>query len=143
MFRFISAPLFVFTLVLAGCVQIWNASDLVKWVEQQAQSAGCDPATIELADWYVAKEGANVWPGTCVNQQSGDRMTFEIGIDRIWTLSASQPAKVIDDGTISAEALRNAIYSGIYDEPITLNWFQGENYRTQPGVHVDSTLELV
>jgi ribonuclease VapC len=24
-----------------------------------------------------------------------------------------------------------------------LNWFQGENYRTQPGVHVDSTLELV
>lgn len=116
--------------LVAGCTQIWNASDLADWVRVQAESEGCDPQTIELADWYEARGGENVWPGACVNAQSGETMNFAIGIDAVWTPSAppDEAPPAPDDATddtqavtpLSEEALKNSSYSGIYDEPITL-----------------------
>ena len=70
-------------LTLAGCTQIWNASDLIDWVRVQAEGEGCDPQTIELADWYEERDGENVWPGACVDAQSGETMNFAIGIDSV------------------------------------------------------------
>ena len=73
---------------VAGCSpQIWNASDLIEWVESQAVKEGCDPATVELDEWYSEREDGNHWLGTCVDQDSGETVTFSIGIDAVWTPS--------------------------------------------------------
>ena len=121
--------LLLVTVLLTGCGQIWNAGDLVEWVEQQAVLGGCDADSIELADWYVEKDGANVWQGTCVNEESGATMKLEIGIDSVWTPSAdtgaSQAATTEDSAPDEATMLKpdqlmNATYSGIYDEPVPL-----------------------
>ena len=79
--------LLIFMLLLAGCSQIWNAGDLIEWVEQQAVRQGCDPETIELDEWYLETDQGNVWQGTCVNKESGATMTLGINVDSVWTPS--------------------------------------------------------
>lgn len=122
--------LLIGVLLLAGCNQIWNAGDLAEWVAVQAGNAGCDPSTIELDEWYVATEEGNVWSGTCVNATTGEDMPFGINVDSVWTPSEA-PADDASSGTpmvaamdkastLAPEALANATYSGILEEPITL-----------------------
>lgn len=142
--RFTLPALVLAVLLLAGCWQIWNASDLVDWVREQAVAAGCDPATIELADWYVQQNGANVWPGSCVNAQTDARMELAIGIDRAWKPSEVPPATPAagDESAaapaipLTADALQNATYSGIYDEPVTLT---AGRYEGEPFVAGDAS----
>lgn len=137
--RFVLLPLLLLALLFAGCTQIWNASDLVEWVDEQAVDSGCDPATIELEDWYVQTDDGNVWQGTCVDKESGERVALAIPIDNVWT-----PSQAVDNSAgivteesaaeiatpLSAEALRNASYSGIYEEPVPLvdGWYEGNAF---------------
>jgi heat shock protein HslJ len=134
-------------IVLVGCGQIWNAGDLVDWVEQQAVDAGCAADTIELDDWYTTTPDGNVWMGTCVDAQSGDTVELAINVDNVWTPSqtvssettgsdnveAAATQEAIEEPTpepveetpaadlaLTSEQLKNTSYSGIYEEPITL-----------------------
>ncbi len=75
--------------LLAGCSGIWNAGDLVEWVRNQAIEAGCEPESIALDDWYTTRDGANVWLGECISQETGETVQLEIGVDRVWTPSAT------------------------------------------------------
>jgi hypothetical protein len=77
---------------LAGCSGIWNAGDLAEWVRSQAIEAGCAPESIALDDWYTPRDGVNVWLGECVSQETGETIRLEIGVDRIWTPSATAVA---------------------------------------------------
>lgn len=128
----------VLALMLTGCWQIWNASDLIKWVKRQAENAGCTPGSIKLEDWYVEQGGENVWPGTCTNKVSGEPMSFAIGIDAVWQPSvppeavpdAAKEGEAVVTDALTADELANAIYSGIYDEPVTLvdGVYEGEPF---------------
>lgn len=72
-------------LLIAGCGHsIWNASDQANWVRKEAVKNGCDPATVQLADWCVARGGENVWPVDCVHRQTGKPMKLDIGVDKVW-----------------------------------------------------------
>ena len=74
-----------FALLLTGCGHdIWNAGDLVKWVRNEAVKNGCGPASVQLADWYVAKNGQNVWPVECTHRQTGESMKFDVGVNKVW-----------------------------------------------------------
>ncbi len=73
------------TLLLASCGNnISNAGDLAKWVRNEAVKKGCDRASLQLADWYVAKNGENVWPVECAHRQTGEAMKFDVGVDKVW-----------------------------------------------------------
>lgn len=74
-------------LSLTGCGQIWNAGDLAQWVRKQAIEAGCAPESIELAEWYVNRDGKNLWPVSCRSARDDTSMTLEIGVDEVWTPS--------------------------------------------------------
>ena len=66
-----------FALLLTGCGHdIWNAGDLVKWVRNEAVKNGCDPASVQLADWYVAKKRAERLAGRVHTQ--ADRGVNEV-----------------------------------------------------------------
>lgn len=74
-----------FALLLTGCGHdIWNAGDLVKWVRNEAVKNGCDPASVQLADWYVAKNRQNVWPVECTHRQTEESMKFYVGVNKVW-----------------------------------------------------------
>lgn len=74
---------------LQGCMPaIWNASDLVDWVTEQAIDSGCESDTIELEDWYRKSDSGNFWHGTCRNA-ADESMSFAIDIDPVWTPSES------------------------------------------------------
>jgi hypothetical protein len=45
---------------------------------------GCDPSTVRIADWYVARGGENVWPVECVHKDTREPMKLEIGVDKVW-----------------------------------------------------------
>ena len=127
-------PLIV--LALAGCNQIWNAGDLVEWVKQQAVKQGCDPATIEIDDWYTGTADGNVWMGTCTDAQSGDTIELAINVDSVWTpsqpiadedTSDSGTSDTADSGTVNSDkvdanadkatATAEAAESGAAEEP--------------------------
>ena len=79
--------LFGMIFVLQGCTpSIWNASDLVEWVREQAVQQGCDSGSIELEDWYRQTESGNVWYGEC-NNEAGESMTLAVNVDSVWTPS--------------------------------------------------------
>ena len=63
----LALPVTAFGLLLSGCAGIWNASDLVVWVRDQAVDQGCRRETIELEDWYTETAEGNVWRGTYVD----------------------------------------------------------------------------
>jgi hypothetical protein len=103
--RFVFAIIAVVLLTLTGCTaieksSIWNSGDLFEWVKAQAIDSGCDPETVSLEDWYVPSEEGNVWRGTCVDKDSGEEVSFAIGVDEVWT-----PAQT---NLITTEALKNA-----------------------------------
>lgn len=75
-------------LLLSGCTNIWNASDLAVWVEDRAVAQGCLRETIELDEWYEQTPEGNVWRGTCRDPE-GEHKTFGINVDSVWTPSAS------------------------------------------------------
>lgn len=77
------------TLIISGCSSgIWNASDLVVWVQDRAAEQGCQRETIELEDWYTETADGNVWRGTCKDAQ-GHGKSFGIDVDPVWTPSAT------------------------------------------------------
>ena len=79
----LALPVTAFGLVLSGCASIWNASDLVVWVQDQAVDQGCQRETIELDDWYTETAEGNVWRGTC-KDPAGTSMSFGINVDSVW-----------------------------------------------------------
>ena len=78
-------------LALAGCANnsIWNAGDLVVWVEQRAVEQGCERDSVELDEWYTKTPSGNVWRGTCLDAR-GKVKAFGIDVDPVW--KPSKPA---------------------------------------------------
>ena len=97
----------ILALLVAGCTQIWNAGDLVGWVEQQAVAAGCDTVTIALDDWYTTTEDGNVWMGTCVDASSGDTVELAINVDSVWTPSQAASSDTTSSVTTSSRQRRS------------------------------------
>ena len=76
------------TLAVNGCAQIWNAGDLIEWVEDQAVKQGCSRDSIELEDWYRTEASGNVWQGTCQHRDDGRDLSFAIDVDPVWKPSS-------------------------------------------------------
>ncbi len=75
---------------VCGCQSsIWNASDLIEWVKDQAVKQGCDRQSIELEDWYREEAGVNNWHGSCSDVNTGASKTFAINVDSVWKPSSS------------------------------------------------------
>lgn len=72
-----------FGLLLSGCTNIWNASDLAAWVQDRAVDQGCQRESIELDDWYTETAEGNVWRGTC-RDSAGTSLPFGINVDSVW-----------------------------------------------------------
>ena len=81
-------PVVAFGLLLSGCTNIWNASDLALWVRDQAVDQGCQRDTVELEEWYTETVEGNVWRGIC-QDLAGNARSFGINIDSVWTPSES------------------------------------------------------
>jgi hypothetical protein len=74
--------------LLSGCgPSIWNAGDLADWVRTQAEQEGCVRDTVELEDWYRETSEGNQWHGTCADAATGNRRTFAINVDGVWSPS--------------------------------------------------------
>ena len=82
----LSIPVGVLGLLLAGCTNIWNAGDLADWVRDRAADEGCQPASIQLEDWYTETADGNVWRGVCLDS-AGNSKSFGINVDSVWTPS--------------------------------------------------------
>ena len=75
----------------SGCEKkIWNAGDLAEWVRNQAVKQGCQPGSIELAEWYTSEAGRNDWKGSCVKGEGEERINFSINVDPVWTPSSDK-----------------------------------------------------
>ena len=80
--------IFISLLMLNACgANIWNGSDLEKWVHKEAIKSGCDPNSIVLDEWYTGVMGKNIWYGHCNHSESGKPMKIEVGVDKVWTPS--------------------------------------------------------
>ena len=79
-------PVAALGLLLSGCADIWNASDLALWVRDQAVDQGCQRDTIELEAWYTETPEGNVWRGIC-QDSAGHSRSFGINVDSVWTPS--------------------------------------------------------
>ena len=76
-------------LLAAACSNdIWNAGDLADWVRDRAVEQGCERNSLELEDWYRTEAGKNNWHGSCVSRGDGEKMTFAINVDSVWTPSS-------------------------------------------------------
>lgn len=84
----LSALFAAVTLFMSGCSSIWNASDLIVWVQDRAVEQGCQRKTIELEEWYTKTTDGNVWRGTC-RDTNGNAKSFGINVDPVWTPSKS------------------------------------------------------
>lgn len=79
----LALPATLLAALLSGCPRIWNASDLVVWVQDQAVDRGCQRETIELEEWYTGTAEGNVWRGTCTDS-TGSPKSFGINVDPVW-----------------------------------------------------------
>jgi len=80
----------VIALALSGCASsIWNAGDLVHWVQDRAVEEGCQRDTISLEEWYTQTDEGNVWRGNCKGAD-GKKRYFGINVDSVWKPSQSR-----------------------------------------------------
>ena len=76
--------------LLESILARFDQQAIAGWVKDEAVKQGCERDTIQLDEWYTAESTGNVWHGTCVGRDSGERMTFAVNVDAVWTPSTGR-----------------------------------------------------